>query len=93
MRDQHVRYVRKGYTEVVIFFKYDIWVLRMVTVKITVFWDVTPRRLVAHYQCVGGTCCLHLKGRIMKVHRIPLEVKTMKMANHELLWRSGEAEL
>jgi hypothetical protein len=37
-------------------------VLTAVTMKITVFWDVTPCSLVERYQCFGRTCCFHLKG-------------------------------
>jgi hypothetical protein len=37
--------------------------LRVVTKKITVFWDVMPSSLVDVYQCLGGMCCLHLQGR------------------------------
>jgi hypothetical protein len=37
----------------------------MVTISITVFWDVTvyTSNLVDTYRQFGGTCCLHLKGR------------------------------
>jgi hypothetical protein len=33
--------------------------------KITVFWDVTPRSLVDGYQRFGGNCCLHLQYRML----------------------------
>jgi hypothetical protein len=32
--------------------------------KNTVFWDATPCSLVYMYQNFGGTCCLHLRGRL-----------------------------
>jgi hypothetical protein len=34
----------------------------VVTVKITVFWDVTLRSLVDMYHTFEGTCCLELQG-------------------------------
>jgi hypothetical protein len=34
--------------------------LTAVTVKITVFCDMTPCSLPDHYQRFGGTCCIHL---------------------------------
>jgi hypothetical protein len=33
-----------------------------VTMKSTIFWDVTLCRQVEVYQCYGGTYCLHLWG-------------------------------
>jgi hypothetical protein len=38
-------------------------VLTAVNMKITVFWDVIPCRLVNIYKYFGGTCCLHLQER------------------------------
>jgi hypothetical protein len=34
----------------------------VVTVKVAVFWDVTPCKLVEVYWHISGTCCLHLQG-------------------------------
>jgi hypothetical protein len=31
-----------------------------VDMKTTVFWAVTPCSLVESYQCLEGTCCLHI---------------------------------
>lgn len=33
------------------------YILVVVTVKITIFWDVTPCSLVEMQQCFQGTCC------------------------------------
>jgi hypothetical protein len=41
--------------------------LKMVPTKVTVFWDVTPCGLVAKYRCSGGTCCLQLKARKVRL--------------------------
>jgi hypothetical protein len=41
-----------------------IEVLTLVTVKITIFWDVTLYSLVDRYQCFEGTFCFHFHGRI-----------------------------
>jgi hypothetical protein len=40
--------------------KYVVSFMVMI-VQIVVFWDVTPCSLVGGYQCLGGTCCLHLQ--------------------------------
>jgi hypothetical protein len=37
-------------------------VLMEVSMKMTVFWDVTPCSLVDVYQHFRGACCLHHKG-------------------------------
>jgi hypothetical protein len=37
-------------------------VVTVVTMKIAVFWDVTPCNSIDGYQCSVGTCCLHLQG-------------------------------
>jgi hypothetical protein len=34
----------------------------VVTVKITIFWDVTLSSLVDMYRTFGGTCCLEHQG-------------------------------
>jgi hypothetical protein len=36
----------------------------VVTVKITVFWDVTSWSLVDRYQCFRGICCFHLQSAL-----------------------------
>jgi hypothetical protein len=36
-------------------------VLMLVTVKITVFWNIVPSSLVDHYQYAGGVCYLCFK--------------------------------
>jgi hypothetical protein len=41
----------------------EIEVLTAVTVKITVFSDVTPPSLVDIYQHFGEACCLRFQGR------------------------------
>jgi hypothetical protein len=33
------------------------------SMKISVFWNVTSYSIVDRYQCFGVTCCLHLWGR------------------------------
>jgi len=38
-------------------------VLIAVTVKVSIFWDVTPCNLACMYKNFRGTCCLHLLGR------------------------------
>jgi hypothetical protein len=43
------------------FVKFEV--LTSVTVKITIFWDVTPCNLKDHRQYFGGTSCLDLEGR------------------------------
>jgi hypothetical protein len=34
----------------------------VLTVNITIFWDVIPRGLVGSYKLFGQTCCLQLQG-------------------------------
>jgi hypothetical protein len=43
-------------------------VLTGVTVKITVFWNVTVCSLVGHNLCFGGTWCLHFQGGTGEKH-------------------------
>lgn len=40
------------------------YTLVVVTVKITIFWDVTPYTQAKIYQCFRGTCCLQLQGKM-----------------------------
>jgi hypothetical protein len=35
----------------------------IVTIKITMFWNVTPCSLIEVQRCFGGTYCSHLHGR------------------------------
>jgi hypothetical protein len=41
-------------------------ILKPVTMKVTVLWDVTPCSLVDLYPSFGGTYCHHFQGRIKK---------------------------
>lgn len=38
-------------------------ILTEVSVRTTVYWDVTPNILVAEYQHFRGICCFHLQGK------------------------------
>jgi hypothetical protein len=38
------------------------------TMKIAVFWDLTPCSLVDIYQYFGGTCCSHFQGEEQATH-------------------------
>jgi hypothetical protein len=44
--------------------------------KYTIFWDVTPSRMVEVHQCFGGTYCLHIQSK---------EVMSKKRAASEAL--------
>jgi hypothetical protein len=44
-------------------------VLTAVTIKITLFLDVTQCSLIYRYKCFGGTCCLHLQGTLKIIIR------------------------
>jgi len=49
-----------------------IVVVMAVNIKITVLWDAMPCQLVARYQHLRGTYCLHFQGT--KVwHQVPLQ--------------------
>jgi hypothetical protein len=57
-------------------------ILTAVTMKFTVFWDVTPCILVAVYQLFGGKCGLYLQGT-----RHGEQQKTFSMLDVFLSWR------
>jgi len=42
-------------------------ILTVVSIKVSVLWDVTPYTLVKTW-CIGGTHCFHLQCRNVYVH-------------------------
>lgn len=63
------------------------WVLTVVTIKITVFWGVTPYSLVDTCECFGRLCHQHIQDRRLRQN---LPLKYWKHVNY-LQWRKGDA--
>lgn len=47
-------------------------ILTAVTMKIAIFWYVTPCILVGSYKRFRGICCLHFQGRKINLHLLRL---------------------
>jgi hypothetical protein len=54
-----------------------------VIMKNTIFWDMTPWRLLEAYQCFGGIYCLHLKGQNASQARKQASKQASKQANKQ----------
>jgi hypothetical protein len=63
----------------------EFQVLTVVSMKITVFWDVAPCSLVEVYRYFRGACCLHHQGALI----MEAAIKSEKSVNfYQTAWRN-----
>jgi hypothetical protein len=59
--------------------------LTLVSVTITVFWDVMTRSLEDRYESFRAACCLHLQGRRVKRQQVPQKQWYVPLKLHSVM--------